>query len=427
MSEELEDEVLEQIKPIYLNRNFVLVMTARFVSLLGDSLHAFAITWYIMNLFPQNSGGPLSLVLSLGSLPGLILSPFTGVLADRFDRKKIMILVDITRGGLAVFLAYLVAINQAPLWVLLAITMSLSVCSSLYFPASGALFPNLVKRSSLIKANSIATFLGTLAGIISQPLSGQLYSIFNAKGAFFLNGLTFLIAAFIVFFVISPQVVTKIGLTPKKYFNDLTEGFKFMWKTKALFAMLLFGGSVNLFFWPVQNIIQPLIGKQVLHFEPSQYTFFTMFFPIGMLLSTFLLQFLPQPKKKHKFMLISMFTQSIGLILLAIPILPFFQQYRGLTLTMLYIYSAITLFRGLAFGFTNVPMQVVYQTLTPDEYRGRVFALQGAFFQGLIPLGMGLAGLLITYFKEYTIVIFAGICMGIICLLMFRVKSIKEI
>jgi hypothetical protein len=81
----------------------------------------------------------------------------------------------------------------------------------------------------------------------------------------------------------------------------------------------------------------------------------------------------------------------------------------------------------LAFGFTNVPMQVVYQTLTPDEYRGRVFALQGTFFQSLIPLGMGIAGILINYFNEYTISIFSGVCMGIICLLMFKVKSIKEI
>jgi MFS family permease len=380
-----------------------------------------------MELFGKNSGGPLSIVLSLGTLPSLFLGPFTGVLADRFDRRKIMMIMDITRGSLAIFLSYLVSINQAPLWVLLVITMLLSVCGSMYFPASGALFPNLVHKSTLLKANSVASFLGTFAALIGQPISGQMYSIVNAKGAFFLNGLTYFFAAFMVFFVISPQVIKRIGLTPKKYFNDLTEGFKFIWKTKALVAMLLFGGAVNLFFWPIQNIIQPLIGKQILAFEPSQYTFFTMFFPAGMLLSTMLLQFLPSPKKKHKFMLWSMFSQSIGLIILAIPILPLFMQFRGETSSFLYIYSTITLFRGLAFGFTNVPMQVVYQTLTPDEYRGRVFALQGTFFQSLIPLGMGIAGILINYFNEYTISIFSGVCMGIICLLMFKVKSIKEI
>lgn len=427
VSLEKEEIEIEEIENVYKNKNFMLIMLARFVSLLGDSLHAFAVTWYIMELFGSKSGGPLSLVLSLGSLPALFLSPFTGVLADRFDRKRIMIIVDIARGGLAIFLAYLVSINHAPLWVLLAVTMALSLCGSVYNPASGALFPNLVKRSALIKANSVATFLGTFAGIVGQPLSGQMYSIISAKGAFLMNGLSFWFAATVVSFVVNPQVINKIALTPKRYLNNLAEGFKFIWNTKALFTMLLFGGAVNLFFWPIQNIIQPLIGKQIINFSPGQYSFFTMFFPVGMLASTVLLQFLPQPKKKHTFMLWSMFSQSMGLIVLVIPILPIFAQYRGQVFTMLYVYITITLLRGLAFGLTNVPMQVVYQTLTPDEYRGRVMALQSTFWQSLIPVGMGLAGILVTYFNEYTISIFSGICMGIICLLMFRVKSIKEI
>ncbi|MDF2520577.1 MAG: hypothetical protein K0R84_1205 [Clostridia bacterium] len=429
MSVSLQEEELEleDIKPIYQNKNFVLVMIARFVSLLGDSLHAFAVTWYIMELFGANSGGPLSMVLSLGSLPALFLSPFTGVLADRFDRKRIMVIIDLTRGGIAILLAYLVSVNQAPIWVLMVATMGLSVCGSIYNPASGALFPNLVHRSSLMKANSVATFLGTFAGIIGQPISGQMYSMVNARGAFFVNGLTFFFAAIVISFVANPQVINKVALTPKRYLNNLTEGFKFIWNSKALFAMLLFGGAVNLFFWPIHNIIQPLIGKQIMNFNPSQYSFFTMFFSVGFLASTMLLQFMPQPKKKHTFMLWNMFGQAVGLIILAIPILPFFEQYRGNVLTMLYVYITISLYRGLTHGFTNVPMQVVYQTLTPDEYRGRVTALQSTFFQSLIPVGMGLAGILVTYFNEYTISIFAGICMAIICLLMFRVKSIRDI
>ncbi len=427
MSEELKSGVEVDIKPLGKNKNFVLVMIARFISLLGDSLHSFAVTWYIMAMYPSNSGAALALVLSLGSLPSLFLSPFTGVLSDRFDRKKIMIITDITRGSLAIFLSYLVSIDQAPLWVLLVFTMMLSVCSSMYYPASGALFPNLVHKETLFRANSVASFLGTFTGILGQSLSGPLYDFASASGNFFINGLTYFFAATLVSFIVSPQMVKRAGFTAKVYFNDLTEGFKFIWKSKALLVMLLFGGAVNLFFWPVQNIIQPLIGKQIISFSATQYSFFTMFFSVGFLLSTILLQFIPQPKKKNRFMLWSMFTQSIGLIIIAIPILPIFQQYRGQILLMLYTYVTINLFRGLSFGFTNVPMQVVYQTLTPDEYRGRVFALQGTFFQSLIPLGMGLAGILVTYFSEYTIAIFAGVCMAIICLLMFRVKSIKDI
>lgn len=191
MSEKLKSGVEVDIKPLGKNKNFVLVMIARFISLLGDSLHSFAVTWYIMAMYPTNSGAALALVLSLGSLPSLFLSPFTGVLSDRFDRKKIMIITDITRGSLAIFLSYLVSIDQAPLWVLLVFTMMLSVCSSMYYPASGALFPNLVHKETLFRANSVASFLGTFTGILGQSLSGPLYDFASASGNFFINGLTY--------------------------------------------------------------------------------------------------------------------------------------------------------------------------------------------------------------------------------------------
>lgn len=422
--EELDIEI-ENIKPLNQNKNFILIMIARFVSFLGDAMHGFTLTWYILNVIGQ--GKVLGWLMFLGTLPAILIGPFAGVLSDRFDRRKIMITVDVIRGFLAILLAYLVMINQAPLWVLLAITVLLSICGSIYFPASGALFPNLVHQKQLIRANAIASFLGTSTAVIGQIVGGTLFDLVNAYGLFAINGLTFFFAAVCEFFVFVPNLTNSAATKANHYFRNLAEGFKFVYHTKALAAMLLFGATVNFFFFPIQNIVQPYIGNKILMLDSKQFGFIVAFFQAGMIISVLLLQFLPQPKKKYRFMLWSMFAQSMGLILLAIPILPFVKPLISSTAVFVFLYSAIILSRGLAFGLTNVPMQVVYQTLTPDEYRGRVFALQGAAFQGFMVISMLISGYLVDMFPAYALCIFAGVFMGIACIFMFRVKATQDI
>jgi hypothetical protein len=72
-------------------------------------------------------------------------------------------------------------------------------------------------------------------------------------------------------------------------------------------------------------------------------------------------------------------------------------------------------------------MQVVNQKLTPDEFRGRVYALQGTFYQGLMPISMGIAGFMVDVIPAFAICIFAGAAMGAACILMFKVEGIKQI
>jgi MFS family permease len=358
--------------------------------------------------------------------PSVFLGPFVGVLADRFDRRRIMITVDIIRGVLAVLLGYLMFNGYTQLWIFFIVTLLLSISSTMYFPASGALFPSVVNEKHLVKANSVASFLGTFTGIIGPTIGGFGYGLVGPQGLFVANGITFFLAAILEFFL-KPPVMEHEATKANNYIKNLTEGLKFVYNKKALFYMLMFGGTVNFFFWPIQNIVQPVIGSNVLGFDSIAYGKMIALFPWGMLAATLLIPFLPQPKKKYRFMLWSMFVQSLGLIMLALPILPAFRPYMTDMTMVFYIYCGILFIRGSAFGFTNVPMQVVYQTLTPNEYRGRVFALQGAFFQGLMPVSMGVAGFFVDAFPAYALCIFAGVFMGLACIFMFRVKATQDI
>ncbi|MGE5631851.1 MAG: MFS transporter [Caulobacteraceae bacterium] len=412
-----------EVKPLYFNRNFVLLMAARFVSLIGDRIHFFALTWYILNKI--GTGSAVGTIMIFSTAPSVIIGPFTGVLADRFDRRKIMIFMDAVRGAVAITLGYLVLIDRAPLWTLYAGTCILAICGAMYNPTSQALFPNLVGDTQLLNANSTASLLNSTSMILGPVIGGILFGIVGTQGSFAINAVTFVFSAVCEIFIVAPRIVKHADIKAKDFFNNLVEGFKFVYKTKALLAMLIFGSIVNFFFFPVQDVIQPIVVKNILLLSAEDYGKIVAFFPGGLLFSTLLIQLLPQPRKKYKFMLWSMFSQAMGLIVLAVPILPLLLNSTKPNAFMLY--CVITLFRGMAFGFTNVPMQVVNQKLTPDEFRGRVFALQSTFYQGLMPISMGLAGFMVDIFPAYAICIFAGVCMGAACLAMFRVEGIKQI
>ena len=406
------------------NRNFVLLSSARFVSLMGDRIHVMALVWYILNKL--GTGAAIGTIMIMATLPSVILGPFTGAIADRFDRRKIMLLMDTVRAIAAVTLGIFVLAGMAYLPIIFAVTIILSICNALYMPTSAALFPNLVRDDQLFRANSIASFLASFATCIGPAISGLIIAKFGVEGAFIINGASFIISAICEYKMRISEKLSDHPLKVKDFLKRIAEGFSFVIHKPAILAMLLFGMSINFFFFPCHDVILPIIIKKILNMNAYQFGIIMSVFPLGMLISTLLLQFLPQPEKKHKFMLWSMFSQALGLILLALPITPFF--FSKINEHYFYtIYIVIAFARGLAFGFSNVPMAVVNQRIVPNEFRGRVYALQSTCYQGLIPIAYGVAGFAIDIVPAYAVVIFAGICMGIVCLAMFKVKGIREI
>lgn len=424
------------IEPVYKNKNFVLLTLGSFVSGLGDNIHRMSLILFIItiagegNIFKSSSifgtGTAVGIIVMISYIPGIFLGPFLGVLADRLDRRRIMITMDILRGIIAVTLGYLAYIDLASLWVLCAGTALLVSCSVLYFPATSALYPNLVHRTQLMKANSISSFVGSTTGLVGPAFAAFIYGQFGAPVAFAVNGVTFMFSAICETIMNTPKqkYSGKAGIAD--FFENLTGGFKFVLKTKALMAMLLFGLTVNFFFFPVQDVVRPIIIKTTLNLSDMDFGYISSLFIGGFAFSALMLNFLPKMEKKHKFLLWSMFGQAMGLILLVVPIFPFIIKNIQ-TGSFFIIYCTISVIRGIAFGFSNVPMRVVYQTLIPDEYRGRVYALQGTFFQAAKPIGVLLVGMLIDKYSSYIITTIAGIGMAIACLIMFRIKEIKEI
>ena len=173
------------------SRSFRLLWAAQLVSMCGDSLGTVALS----SLLFARSGRAtdVSLLLLATNLPFLLTAPFSGVLADRLDRKRLMLGCDLSRAVLALLL--LVAVPREGIWLPLALVFGIETLSSLFDPASSAALPNLVQPHELAAANALssASFGVTLAA--GAALGGWITHSLGAPAALMVNALTFLVSA----------------------------------------------------------------------------------------------------------------------------------------------------------------------------------------------------------------------------------------
>ena len=187
------------LKKLFINGDYGLLFMGRLVSQIGDGVHYFAITWLILDL--TSSGTALSTLLLFSSLPSIVLAPFTGVLADMWDRKKIVLITDIIRGLILLAVAAIYAAGHLTLGVIYGATALSSICSVLFGPAISAAIPGMVKREELTAANVRNNFARSATGIIGPSLGAMLVGLTGYTAVFAITGICFLLSAISEMFI----------------------------------------------------------------------------------------------------------------------------------------------------------------------------------------------------------------------------------
>ena len=157
-------------------KNIFAFMGGQAISLFGSSLVQYAISWYIM--LSTGSGASTTISILCGFLPMLILTPFAGVWADRYDRKKLIIYADAGIAVSTLILAILFMSGYQQVWLLYAVSIVRSIGSAIQNPAVSAILPQLVPEEQLTKVNgynsSVTSVINMLAPVLSGALMGFL-------------------------------------------------------------------------------------------------------------------------------------------------------------------------------------------------------------------------------------------------------------
>lgn len=322
------------------------------------------------------------------TLPYLLLGPYSGVLADRLDRKRLMLASDLASGLiLLLFAAFLLRVDGKPsaTW-LLAIPLLISVSRVFFLPAKSAAIPNLVPAEKLALANAMSAVTQSVAPMVSLAVSaGVLAFLYDHSpstcfaGAAIFNGLSFLVSALYIRRL--PQLKTQRQVLEKpKFLVELKEGIAYVMGNRILGLLLLLQAGFSVFVAPFW-VVFVVVNDQWFGGKPATLTMLELSFFVGMVIGNAWVGRLHIRKPGLSFIW-SMVSLGGSVILMAYS-------------PLIGPFMLLNMLAGVVLPFADLPLMLWKQVTIPDEVRGRVNSLETILRSGLNPLAMVGGGLLV--------------------------------
>ena len=229
MDEELQTTEQEQLaKPnnVFKNKNFTLTFLGALVSNVAALFYSFAVSFYILKI-TGNNALIQGLYLAVGGITFCIVTLFGGVVADRFNKAKIMYICDYLKGGIIIgFTFLLMFVIQSTEWkvaALFIVTVLLNAIAGLFSPASSALLPQIVEEHQFQQAQSYFSILNSFQSIVGVVLAGVLYTLIPLNVLFFIVGGCYILSAISEMFIRYSSNFEKRdeNLTVKLVFKDI--------------------------------------------------------------------------------------------------------------------------------------------------------------------------------------------------------------
>lgn len=234
-----------------MGKDFYLVVIGQIVSLFGNAILRFALPLYILEV----SGSPalFGTVLALSSLPLIIMSPIGGVVADRVNKKRIMVALDFTASAMVIIYAW--ASGFTPLVpATVAMLMTLFAIQGMMHPAVESSVPLLVPANQLVRANAVVFLISALSGMVGPAIGGILFAGFGIRPILIVAAISLALAALMELFIRIPHPEQEpVDNVFTMVIKDLGKGLRFVFKEKPILAKI----TVIIFF--LQFVLSPLI------------------------------------------------------------------------------------------------------------------------------------------------------------------------
>ena len=184
------------MKTPLLNRNFSLIWTGQFISQIGDRFYGIALAWWI--LAKTDSPSIMGFYMMASALPGLAIVPLAGSFVDRWNRRTILVTMDLIRGGAVLAVALLSAAGSLLLGHVFAAGVVISLASAFFNPAAAAMLPRLVEGPDLPRANALNQLISGTSMVLGPAAGAAAIGLAGYTAVFLLNGVSFLISGALI-------------------------------------------------------------------------------------------------------------------------------------------------------------------------------------------------------------------------------------
>ncbi len=355
-------------------QNFQLFFGGQLISLVGTWMQTVAQAWLVYRL--THSAAELGGVGFVGQIPIFVLSPVAGIVADRFDRRQVVIATQTSSMLLAFALAALTLGHIAQVWHIYVLAGALGVASAFDIPARQSFFVEMVGRSDLMNAIALNSSMFNASRIVGPAIAGILVAAIGEGWCFFVNGVSFLaVIAGLVAMKMPPRDAEHPKDSP---WRDLVEGFHFVVGNTAVHSILIMAGVISLTGMPYTTLM-PIFADGVLHGGSKALGLLMGVSGLGALAGALTMASRESLKGLGRWIAVA--ATGLGAAMIAFAFSRVLWQSALLLVPVGYTMM-------IAAGSSNT----LLQSMVPDRLRGRVMSVYSMMWVGMGPMGALFAG-----------------------------------
>jgi predicted MFS family arabinose efflux permease len=378
-------------------RDFRLVWLGACLSSIGTWMQIVAQGWLIYRL--SHSASLLALDQFLGGIPIFLLSLLGGVVADRIERRKILLTSQYVQMATATLLTVLVATGRVHVWHILSLSFVSGLAQAFGAPAYLALIPTLVESEDIPNAIALNSIQFNMAVTIGPALAGQALAKLGEKWCFGLNAVSF-VAPVIGLSMISARFLPEP--TTDSIFGSLRQGIRFVRKQNSMEALIALAFCMTALSLPLRTYL-PVFVKDIFHRGPETYGTLLSCMGIGSICGSLMIASRGNKPKKGRLALAMLICLGSGI--------------AGFALSRQVVLScAVLVFVGACLMAAFATVSSLVQLTATEEMRGRVMSVYNCAFRGGMPLGNLLSGSLVPIFTAPVVLGANGVLLILVAL-----------
>ena len=386
-------------------KNFTLLILGQLTSLFGNFILKLALSMYVLEV--TGSAAIFAGILSAATIPTILLSPLGGILADRADRRNVMVALDVLTGVSVLCAALFISENNA-IAVISTLLIILSILGAFETPTVQACIPTMLQGDNIMKGNAVVNQVASLSYLIAPMLGGVLYAMLGLKPVMYASVVCFFITAlFECFIKLSYQRIQNQGGVLQIVKQDFLSSMQYITKEQTSISKMLLLTALSRFFVMGITIVGlPFLVRTVLGFNPKYYGAAESALAVATILGSIAAGVLAEKLKIHK---LSVLLATLGIFIIPAGIVFLLPvnaiiKYSVTVVSFCGMQAVISIFSIFAVS--------IIQQRTPNHLIGKVMAYTSTVTLCVQPIGQIVYGFLFDRF--YSAVYFVLIPTGII-------------
>ena len=338
------------------------------ISLTGSWMQGVAQRWLVYEL--TGSEALLGIVNSLNTLPVALLAPFSGVVADRIEKRRILMSAQLTAASIAALLWLLTFTKHIAIWHIMVLALGLGVVRAFDVPTRQSFWVELVGKDDLMSAITLNSAVVNLSRILGPSIAGIIIAKLGTATCFLINALTFL-PPFLVLLRMPPTPISSRQSEP--FLESLREGASYLLANKVVLRLLLLIGAWSLFGGQF-DVLLPVLADKTFGVREKGYGFLVASIGLGAVLGAVCAASLEVKRKRGLQVMLGSAIAIFGLVMTSLV-----KSFPMALLSLALV--------GFGMVMQNATTNTLVQTLSPDELRGRVMGVYSFVLVGIAPVG----------------------------------------